>query len=63
MNGSILNGRDKLLTENGPPRRAEFLILCFISKGYFLYLAGIIFASILDEAIKKTREATCNYVL
>jgi hypothetical protein len=63
MNGSIVNGRDKLLTENGPSRWAEFLILCFISEGYFLYLAGIIFASILDEAMKKTREATCNYVL
>jgi hypothetical protein len=61
MNGSIINGRGKLLTENEPFRRVVILILCFIPKCYLFLLPGIIFAYILDEATEKAGEATYRY--
>jgi hypothetical protein len=61
--GSIINGRAKLLTKNGPSRRSGIRFFCFIPEGYLLGLPGIIFASILSEALEKTGEANHRYVL
>jgi hypothetical protein len=63
MNGSIINGRDNILTENGPSRRPGIRFFCFIPKCYLSHFPGIIFASLLEEVMEKTGEATYRHVL